>query len=129
MNEKFLPKYKFSIKKELLDKIKQVAALMELYEYRFDEDRQCTGYYAFKELVLLQEDLPKTVPKDKFDAIKMPGAYLLMKIHVNLREQALEYANIIRSNFKNKSNNAKESYNSRFSSDEAPLFRLSQRPP
>jgi len=98
------PKH-FEVRQEVLNAIHFHAEknMDGLYNPDFEENDQCGGYYAFKNLVLQPEPLPKTheFPKDySITGGSEPGMYLLSRLHVLIRERALKCADEIRKTFK-----------------------------
>ena len=92
-----------TIRPEVFAKIHLYASkyLDRMFDDRFEEDNQCGGYYAFKDLVFLQESLSKGYDKWKDgDNFGTKESDLLRRIHPNARNQALHCARRIRKTYK-----------------------------
>ncbi len=98
---------KFQINPKIKNAIRYYTEALGLFEKDLEEGDQCTGYYAFKELCLMKEDLPSEDIVKRIGAVgrnvdySIYGVYLFQKIHANLRLRALECLKDIRNTIKN----------------------------
>lgn len=94
-----LPKYKMAVRPEVLMAIKFHAKhnMDNLFDDKFTEDEQGGGYHSFKQLVLLQNPLPKDYETIVYG---QPGYYLFQRLHMLIRQRALDCARDIRKTFK-----------------------------
>lgn len=87
-----------TIKQEVIDVINSHANLLGLYDVRFPEKDQCSGYHAFKELCFIKGKIPFYI-EDYNETNKFTGYYLLAQLHPNLRQTALGTANNLRKKY------------------------------
>jgi len=93
------------IRSEVDKLIKDAALHLQFYDPNFEEDKQCSGYHAFKEMCLMKEDICSL---DQFNEHKnfsssdpAPiGYYLLSRIHPNARAVTIKAVNLLREIFK-----------------------------
>jgi len=101
------------INEKLLSYIMVHGEALGLYDKRFEENNQCGGWFAFKHLCLMKDDLPnESYVKENGNyepgSIPLnPGMYTLGKIHKNLRNPALQSAKQVRKFIQSKLNNDK----------------------
>lgn len=88
-------KFKIKSKSRYQEVIEYAGELLGLFDpnYAGDEDRQSSGYHAFKQLVNFEGDLP---PNSNISGRGLPADYLLHILHPTIREIALKYAKAIR---------------------------------
>jgi hypothetical protein len=101
-----MPRVKsMAIKNEVEEAIRYHARVNmdNLYTEGLPDECQCSGYLAFRSLVLMKSPLPEA-GKARYmrasDLTSVPGTYLLLKLHVLIRERAIECAKEIRKMFK-----------------------------
>ncbi len=90
-------RFKIKTKSRYQEAVEYTGQLLGLFDpdYAGDDERQSSGYHAYKQLVNYEGDLPKDgVPKR--GPFQGPGYYLLQTLHPNIRETALKFANAIR---------------------------------
>lgn len=86
-----MKKYKFKIKQEVYDYINKIAEKISLYDKRFDDLNQCSGYRRFKELCLNEEDLQTELSRNTFHpAIKLPVIGIIKAVRNNLKTKNYE---------------------------------------
>jgi hypothetical protein len=88
-----------------MNQINAFADTMGIYDPKFAEDDQCSGYYAFVGLCLLKDPLGAFPSKPElhlsFQTGSRPGVYLLTKLHENIRKASWEAAKYIQSHYFN----------------------------
>lgn len=94
-------KINFTVRQEVLDLIDKDAERLKLYDPNFKDDpeRQCSGYHAFRTLVLSQHPLAKNTPyKDLHpDLIRC-----VLSLHMSIRALVVNRAVDIREHLKKK---------------------------
>lgn len=83
--------------------VKEFAKALDIYDPRFPDEDQCTGFYAFTSLCFLKERLGE-FPDDKRELHlatqgSRPGVYLLTKLHQNIRKPAWDAAKYIQKQY------------------------------
>jgi hypothetical protein len=103
-------KLKFSgIKEDVDTLIKETASNVSLYDTGFPDEAQCSGYHAFKEMCLIQEDICTYEELKEFRERKDSnygerppiGYYLLCRLHPNIREICIDAVRHVRNVIKN----------------------------
>ena len=98
------------VREEVEKLIKDAGEHFKLYDPRFPDEDQCSGYHVFKELCLMKEQ-PCTIEEFEhyknmedvnklFSGAKCPnGFYLITQLHPNARKKVLSGVNQIRGVF------------------------------
>lgn len=95
---------KKEIDPECMKEINKIAELLELYDPRFEENDQCSGYYAFVSLCFIKEPLGNCPNKYELNISTpyngtRPDVYLITKLHQNIREQVWNAAKHIQNKY------------------------------
>ena len=98
------------VREEVEKLIKDAAEHFKLYDPRFPEESQCSGYHVFKQMCLMKEDPCslevfddyKKEPRGEDKRIRNPpiGYYLISQLHPNARRVVLQGVVKIRDIFK-----------------------------
>jgi hypothetical protein len=98
------------VREEVENLIKKAAKHLQFYDPRFPEKSQAAGYYAFKEMCLMKEDICSLTEFNEYNDMvdinvlfsdkKCPnGFYLLTRIHPNARKITIDTVNMVRKIF------------------------------
>lgn len=88
-------RFKIKTKSRYQEAVEYTGQLLGLFDpdYAGDDERQGSGYHAYKQLVNYKGDLP---PNSNISGRGLPGDNLLHILHPNIRDLALKYAKAIR---------------------------------